>query len=61
MIENEYQQNVDDNGGFCGECLDVTMYGVDGEAVGEICPECGEPAVFGMIAAVMYGVLEVEG
>jgi hypothetical protein len=62
LSEDEYLEHREEFDGFCLACGDWTACGgVEPDARGDECPECGKMRVYGAEEALMMGVLEIEG
>lgn len=58
MDEEEIQQHIDDNNGYCTTCKAVTNDGgVEPDAEGYRCDECGSMTVMGIEQALICGHL----
>ena len=62
MTEEEYHSYTNDFAGYCTSCKDVTNHsGVEGDAEGYECEECGESTVMGVEQALLMGHISITG
>jgi hypothetical protein len=62
MSEDEYLEHREEFDGYCLSCQDFTAFGgVEPDARGDECPDCGERRVYGAEEALMMGVIDIEG
>jgi hypothetical protein len=57
MTEAQYTEGCDEDGGICLACGE-RAYGVEPDARGYDCEECGQPRVYGLEEALMMGHIE---
>ena len=60
VSEAEYLRHVDEYDGICLACGKWKYGGVEPDAQGYKCPECGEHQVMGAEDALLMGDIEVE-
>lgn len=58
---DEYNEAVSSYAGYCTSCDEITEWsGVEPDAEGYECPECGEDILMGVEQAMICGYLEFE-
>lgn len=61
LSSDEYRDHANSYHGYCTDCDDVTNFaGVEGDAEGYVCEECGESTVQGMLNALIDGNISIE-
>ena len=61
MSGDEYSEHREEYDGYCTTCEDVTVEGgVEPDARGYECPECGMNTVIGIEEALIDGLIEIE-
>lgn len=60
ITQEEYDQHREDGDGFCSECDKWTVGGVEPDAAGYECENCGEEGVVGIETALIEGFITVE-
>jgi hypothetical protein len=59
---SEYHEGCDDNCGICTRCREITNFGgVEPDAYGYECEECGKDTVCGMELALLEGFIYFVG
>jgi hypothetical protein len=61
LNESEYRDHVNDFDGICLECGEWTCGGVETDAEGYDCEECGAGLVMGAEMALIAGQITFEG
>lgn len=56
----EYKAHVRDYDGLCLACWQWTSGGVEPDACGYECPECGEHTVIGAEDAMLMGLVDIQ-
>ncbi len=54
MNEDKVSEHIENMDGYCVECGAITHGGVEPDAAGYTCEECGEKKVIGFESAVLY-------
>jgi hypothetical protein len=58
ITASEYHEGCDDNSGICTHCREITNFGgVEPDAIGYECEECGENTVYGLEMALLEGLI----
>lgn len=57
ITEDEYQEAVEGNAGYCTKRQSFTHDCAEPDARNYECPECGEAAVFGAAQALLEGLI----
>jgi len=58
ISESEYEQHVEDYDGLCLACHEFTCGGVEPDANGYECENCGEMKVMGTEGALIAGLID---
>ena len=61
MTPEEYEENVEENNGFCTTCKKITVFGgCEPDAREYECPDCGNSTVYGTEEALIMGVIKID-
>ena len=58
--DDEYQDALDNDGGWCTNCKDFTHDGCEPDAEEYRCPECENDTVYGVENALLMGLFEIS-
>ena len=59
MTTEEYLQGCYENAGYCEDCDEITTWGVEPDADGYVCDECGEKHVMGLELALLRWLIDI--
>ncbi len=59
MTQEDYEQQCSNDAGYCKNCDDITVSGIESDADGYDCPDCDQPTVMGVENALVYGEIDI--
>lgn len=60
LTEEQYEEAVENDAGYCTECQDLRGSDVDPETDGDECPECHNDTLIGLDQALSRSEIEIE-